>query len=117
MALPLRWIVHSACHVLGYPIKDQMGSAESKMKMGGSSAEKNNKSSVSVSVSVSESGFQMPLHYPRYRKADYEKMEEWKVDMLLREYGLSFKAHNISEMITVRINSTICEIHEASASN
>ncbi|KAL8505438.1 hypothetical protein ACS0TY_016615 [Phlomoides rotata] len=35
-------------------------------------------------------GFQMPLHYPRYGKSDYEKMEEWKVDMLLREYGLSF---------------------------
>ncbi|MCL7027223.1 hypothetical protein MKW94_024218 [Papaver nudicaule] len=37
-------------------------------------------------------GFQMPLHYPRYKKSDYERMEEWKVDMLLREYGLdSFK--------------------------
>ncbi|KAL8488280.1 hypothetical protein ACS0TY_024067 [Phlomoides rotata] len=33
----------------------------------------------------------MPLHYPRYGKSDYEKMEEWKVDMLLREYGLSFR--------------------------
>ncbi|KAI3838653.1 hypothetical protein MKW92_037324 [Papaver armeniacum] len=29
------------------------------------------------------SGFQMPLHYPRYKKSDYEKMEERKVDMLL----------------------------------
>ncbi|OVA20150.1 hypothetical protein BVC80_1663g44 [Macleaya cordata] len=36
-------------------------------------------------------GFQMPLHYPRYKKADYEKMEEWKVEMLLQEYGLTFK--------------------------
>ncbi|KAL8505437.1 hypothetical protein ACS0TY_016614 [Phlomoides rotata] len=35
--------------------------------------------------------FQMPVHYPRYGKSDYEKMEEWKVDMLLREYGLSFR--------------------------
>lgn len=35
--------------------------------------------------------FQMPLHYPRYKKADYEKMEEWKLDMLLKEYGLNFK--------------------------
>lgn len=34
------------------------------------------------------STFQMPLHYPRYKKADYEKMEEWKVDMLLNQYGL-----------------------------
>ncbi|MQM07041.1 hypothetical protein Taro_039876 [Colocasia esculenta] len=36
------------------------------------------------------SGFQMPLHYPRYKREDYEKMEGWKLDVLLREYGLSF---------------------------
>ncbi|XP_042518814.1 uncharacterized protein LOC122092653 [Macadamia integrifolia] len=40
----------------------------------------------------SHTGFQMPLHYPRYKKADYENMEEWKVDQVLTEYGLiSFK--------------------------
>ncbi|TKW36907.1 hypothetical protein SEVIR_1G012500v4 [Setaria viridis] len=33
-------------------------------------------------------GFRMPLHYPRYKKADYEAMPEWHVDCLLREYGL-----------------------------
>lgn len=33
-------------------------------------------------------GFQMPLHYPRYKKDDYEKMPEWKLDCLLKEYGL-----------------------------
>ncbi|KAL6876462.1 hypothetical protein ACP4OV_013034 [Aristida adscensionis] len=33
-------------------------------------------------------GFRMPVHYPRYRKADYEAMPEWRVDCLLREYGL-----------------------------
>ncbi|KAF6134483.1 hypothetical protein GIB67_034897 [Kingdonia uniflora] len=32
--------------------------------------------------------FQMPLHYPRYTKADYENMPEWKLDCLLRQYGL-----------------------------
>lgn len=32
--------------------------------------------------------FQMPLHYPRYKKSDYETMPEWKVDRLLEEYGL-----------------------------
>ncbi|XP_022769732.1 uncharacterized protein LOC111313328 [Durio zibethinus] len=32
--------------------------------------------------------FQMPLHYPRYNKADYEAMPEWKLDCLLKEYGL-----------------------------
>ncbi|MCL7044844.1 hypothetical protein MKW94_016511 [Papaver nudicaule] len=43
-------------------------------------------------VTMKCGGFQMPLHYPRYKKLDYERMEEWKVDMLLREYGLdSFK--------------------------
>lgn len=42
-------------------------------------------------VEYPSSGFQMPLHYPRYTKADYERMEEWKVDFLLKQYGLSFK--------------------------
>ncbi|KAG6578420.1 hypothetical protein SDJN02_21088, partial [Cucurbita argyrosperma subsp. argyrosperma] len=32
--------------------------------------------------------FQMPLHYPRYSKMDYENMPEWKLDRLLLEYGL-----------------------------
>ncbi|KAJ8464500.1 hypothetical protein OPV22_027052 [Ensete ventricosum] len=32
--------------------------------------------------------FRMPLHYPRYTRADYESMPEWKLDCLLREYGL-----------------------------
>jgi len=32
--------------------------------------------------------FQMPLNYPRYTKADYEKMPEWKLDRLFTEYGL-----------------------------
>lgn len=35
--------------------------------------------------------FQMPLHYPKYTKDDYEKMEEWKIDALLKEYGLDFQ--------------------------
>jgi hypothetical protein len=32
--------------------------------------------------------FQMPLHYPRYNKRDYETMPEWKLDCLLKQYGL-----------------------------
>ncbi|CAN4126989.1 unnamed protein product [Withania somnifera] len=37
--------------------------------------------------------FEMPLHYPRYNKGDYEKMEEWKLDILLKQYGfLNFNA-------------------------
>ncbi|MBA0867641.1 hypothetical protein Goshw_002345, partial [Gossypium schwendimanii] len=34
----------------------------------------------------------MPLHYLHYTKADYKKME-WKVDILLREYGLSLEGN------------------------
>ncbi|XP_022866549.1 uncharacterized protein LOC111386318 [Olea europaea var. sylvestris] len=33
-------------------------------------------------------GFQMPLHYPKYTRAEYEAMPEWKVDCLLAKYGL-----------------------------
>ncbi|XP_042389574.1 uncharacterized protein LOC121981222 [Zingiber officinale] len=32
--------------------------------------------------------FQMPVHYPRYSKDDYEAMPEWKLDRLLAQYGL-----------------------------
>ncbi|WCJ22378.1 hypothetical protein M5689_004473 [Euphorbia peplus] len=32
--------------------------------------------------------FQMPLHYPKYTKSEYEMMPEWRVDCLLKEYGL-----------------------------
>ncbi|KAK3037360.1 hypothetical protein RJ639_030458 [Escallonia herrerae] len=32
--------------------------------------------------------FQMPLHYPRYTRAEYETMPEWKLDCLLTQYGL-----------------------------
>lgn len=32
--------------------------------------------------------FQMPLHYPRYKKSDYATMPEWQLDCLLKQYGL-----------------------------
>ncbi|GMH25038.1 hypothetical protein Nepgr_026881 [Nepenthes gracilis] len=41
--------------------------------------------------------FQMPLHYPRYKKAEYERMEEWKVDILLRSYGLDHFEGDLDE--------------------
>ncbi|KFK32994.1 hypothetical protein AALP_AA6G315900 [Arabis alpina] len=34
------------------------------------------------------STFKIPLHYPKYTKSDYEKMPEWQLDQVLREYGL-----------------------------
>ncbi|PHT43999.1 hypothetical protein CQW23_18024 [Capsicum baccatum] len=50
----------------------------------------NSSSSEFTTKNEGELGFRMPLHYPRYKKDDYENMEEWKIDELLREYGLSF---------------------------
>ncbi|KAI3979274.1 hypothetical protein MKX01_007750 [Papaver californicum] len=32
--------------------------------------------------------FQMPLHYPRYKKSDYESMPEYQLDCLFIQYGL-----------------------------
>lgn len=37
---------------------------------------------------VKTSYFQMPLHYPRYTKKDYQNMSEQMIDRLLTEYGL-----------------------------
>ncbi|KAL8050295.1 hypothetical protein ABFX02_06G074000 [Erythranthe guttata] len=34
------------------------------------------------------SKFQMPLHYPRYTRKEYQDMPEWMVDQLLSDYGL-----------------------------
>ncbi|KAI3505281.1 hypothetical protein L1887_27320 [Cichorium endivia] len=41
--------------------------------------------------------FQMPLHYPRYKKHDYEEMSEWKLDCLLKEYGLPIDHGDVNE--------------------
>ncbi|KAF8414253.1 hypothetical protein HHK36_002253 [Tetracentron sinense] len=70
--MALRWLLHSACtQILGTQIRVNSGRDLHKQ----------------VFHWVSNAS---PLH-PRYKKADYETMEEWKVDMVLREYGLSFK--------------------------
>lgn len=55
----------------------------------GSYGEKNEDELVNKGVNGGCS-FQMPLHYPRYVKSDYEKMGEWQVNALLRQYGLHF---------------------------
>lgn len=31
--------------------------------------------------------FQMPVHYPRYSRPEYDSMPEWKVNCLLAQYG------------------------------
>ncbi|XP_010543920.1 PREDICTED: uncharacterized protein LOC104816690 [Tarenaya hassleriana] len=33
--------------------------------------------------------FQMPVHYPRYKREEYEKMSEEEIDRLLGMYGLT----------------------------
>ncbi|KAG6594704.1 hypothetical protein SDJN02_10674, partial [Cucurbita argyrosperma subsp. argyrosperma] len=71
--MPLKWLLHSTSCLLGNPIEVPISS------QGKRGCEE-----------ICNSGFQMPLHYPRYNKADYQKMEDWKVDLLLKEYGLSF---------------------------
>ncbi|KAG5242413.1 Melanin-concentrating hormone receptor [Salix suchowensis] len=77
----LRWLVHSACHVLGYTYEDK------NKAVGYPNGAMIKNSNLEMDPCT---GFRMPLHYPRYTKADYEKMEEWKVDVLLREYGMNF---------------------------
>ncbi|XP_012082179.1 uncharacterized protein LOC105642099 [Jatropha curcas] len=87
--MALRWLLHSACQVLGYPLKDSTDMQGSHGVVG-YPCEKDVYGVIKMETYPS-GGFQMPLHYPKYTKSDYEKMEEWRVDLLLREYGLNFK--------------------------
>ncbi|GLT79048.1 hypothetical protein SLA2020_505580 [Shorea laevis] len=82
--MALRWVVHSACHILGHGnnnVEDGHGDTMIKKLNIGEDC-----------IDMYPSGFLMPLHYPHYTKADYEEMGEWKLDLLLRQYGLNFKA-------------------------
>ncbi|KAJ9180822.1 hypothetical protein P3X46_009024 [Hevea brasiliensis] len=88
--MALRWLLHSACHVVGYPNKDSTNMQQGSHIVGYPSKQVDRVIKSSKPIS-SSGGFQMPLHYPRYSKGDYEKMEEWRLDFLLREYGLNFK--------------------------
>ncbi|KOM53339.1 hypothetical protein LR48_Vigan09g199800 [Vigna angularis] len=78
--MALRWLLHSACHLVGYPTKEE----ECKENEGYPNGER-------VKGLCPCSGFEMPLHYPRYTREEYESMEEWKVELLLKQYGLSLK--------------------------
>lgn len=79
--MALKWVIHIACHVLGYPNEESGAGYPIKTNQ-----------LKPVSEMKSKSGdFQMPLHYPRYKKADYEEMDEWRLDLLLSQYGLTFK--------------------------
>lgn len=85
--MSLRWLLYSPCHVLGYPTKEKIeGYSNEEVK-------KKCFDDENLNYPSCYGNFQMPLHYPRYTKFDYERMEEWKVDVLLNQYGLSFKGN------------------------
>uniref|UniRef100_A0A7N2R5E5 DUF7722 domain-containing protein n=1 Tax=Quercus lobata TaxID=97700 RepID=A0A7N2R5E5_QUELO len=86
--MALSWLLHSACHVLGSPKITNMH-VNSSLNTPNGVPEMMQPACKEMKPSAS--GFQMPLHYPRYKKADYEQMEESKLDLLLNQYGLSFK--------------------------
>ena len=102
--MALRWLLHSTCHVLGCPKPNDNSDWQRKQIVGYPNGKDNHtemksfkglpqERSVAMELDEypSSLGFQMPLHYPRYTKADYENMDEWKIDLLLKEYGLSVK--------------------------
>lgn len=63
-------------------------------------------------VKTSGSGFKMPLHYPKYTKDDYEKMEEWRLDLLLSDYGLlAFHVNTLREKRVMAIETFIWPHH------
>ncbi|XP_059440424.1 uncharacterized protein LOC132172879 [Corylus avellana] len=86
--MAFRWLLHSACHVIGLPKDTTKLDTNEDHRVISSLKVSNNGG---LEKHPSSSGFQMPLHYPRYKKTDYEKMEEWKVELLLKQYGLSFE--------------------------
>ncbi|ESW19622.1 hypothetical protein PHAVU_006G140700 [Phaseolus vulgaris] len=85
--MALRWLLHSACHLVGYPTEEE----KRKENEGDPNGEVKRGLCPSNNLKEPCSGFQMPLHYPRYTKQEYESMEEWKVELLLKQYGLSIK--------------------------
>ncbi|CAL5410348.1 unnamed protein product [Camellia sinensis] len=95
--MALRWLLHSASSIVlgnpkdartivGYPNEEPAPEGVKSLKVSNDGLPQ-----VEICVQMYPKGFQMPLHYPRYKKKDYEEMEEWKVDMLLKEYGLGLK--------------------------
>uniref|UniRef100_A0A2C9V2U7 DUF7722 domain-containing protein n=1 Tax=Manihot esculenta TaxID=3983 RepID=A0A2C9V2U7_MANES len=40
--------------------------------------------------------FKMPLHYPSYSKEEYQDMAEWRLDLLLQQYGLPINGRSLA---------------------
>ncbi|KAK6934584.1 hypothetical protein RJ641_034739 [Dillenia turbinata] len=87
--MALKWLLNFA---FGYLVDN--GSANGQVSSPGDEEEHMKEVTPQMETTASKgksiTGFQMPLHYPRYTKRDYESMEEWKVDVLLTGYGLTF---------------------------
>ncbi|KAL0320872.1 UNVERIFIED_CONTAM: hypothetical protein Sradi_5348700 [Sesamum radiatum] len=83
--MALNWLLNSA-----YTILLQHPAPRNEQTISGPKNEEDRLKTSSRGETEKAGRFQMPVHYPRYAKSDYEKMEEWKVDALLRQYGLSF---------------------------
>lgn len=86
--MALRWFLGVATtQIVGQPDDERSEKTEKKqVKMASRESEATGVKSSSHGYG---GGFQLPLHYPRYKKEEYEKMEEWKVDVLLMQYGLA----------------------------
>ncbi|KAJ4975844.1 hypothetical protein NE237_000950 [Protea cynaroides] len=92
--MALGWIIHSLrAYVLVYFMDANLLSNETARypNEGQSHGSDKGNSLKNPNEGKCHTEFQMPLHYPRYKKADYDNMEEWKIDMLLTEYGLCFQ--------------------------
>lgn len=86
----LKWILNSAfMQVLGLTEKQQ-NQEEAREGIKNVKKEKEEEDSYYDGGLNFSGGFRMPLHYPRYTKGDYEKMEEPCLDLLLKQYGLCF---------------------------
>uniref|UniRef100_A0A1J3FP21 DUF7722 domain-containing protein n=1 Tax=Noccaea caerulescens TaxID=107243 RepID=A0A1J3FP21_NOCCA len=77
-----KWLFTSACaQLFGYSLQlDQTSNCKStgnKIKM--------------MKKEEFPSGFQVPLHYPKFSKSDYEAMDDLNLDLLLKQYGFSFE--------------------------
>lgn len=95
----LKWLLHSTytAIVFGHPTDEEVAQKGGKEKQ---------VDGVGIpSVEMYPSGFQMPLHYPRYKKVDYEKMEASKVDVLLKGYGLSIKGTLVRKGLMLWVHS------------
>lgn len=57
--------------------------------------------------------FQIPLHYPRYTRTDYETMPEAVLDRLLEAYGLPTANQSLDSKRKTAIGTFIWDVHRS----